>query len=333
MIGITQPIVKHSIAVERADDVAQAVPDALHIARTGRPGPVLIDLPVDVAAGPARDADARAVPARLPPADGPNGRQVRVAAARRSPRPGGRCSTRAAASSTPTRRPSWRRSRGSPALPVTTTLMALGAFPASRPALARDARHARHARGQLGDGRGRPDRRRRRALRRPRDRRARRVRPAARRSCTSTSTRRRSARTSPAHIPIVGDARLALDALARELRRAGRRRGRLAELVGADPRLAGRAPAARAGGAGRLRRPRSRARRAGRPRCGDAIVTTDVGQHQMWAANRLRFEPPAALAHLAAGWARWASACRPRSAPRPPLRARRSSACPARARS
>src|ERR671928_643166 len=56
VIGITQPIVKHSIAVERADDVAQAVVDALELAVTGRPGPVLIDLPVDVAAAPARDA-------------------------------------------------------------------------------------------------------------------------------------------------------------------------------------------------------------------------------------------------------------------------------------
>jgi acetolactate synthase-1/2/3 large subunit len=40
VIGITQPIVKHSIAIERADDCAQAVVDALHIARSGRPGPV-----------------------------------------------------------------------------------------------------------------------------------------------------------------------------------------------------------------------------------------------------------------------------------------------------
>ena len=38
VIGITQPIVKHSIAVERPDDVAQAVRDALHLASTGRPG-------------------------------------------------------------------------------------------------------------------------------------------------------------------------------------------------------------------------------------------------------------------------------------------------------
>ena len=71
VIGITQPIVKHSIAVERADDVAQAVVDALRIATSGRPGPVLIDLPNDIAIGPGARRDASALPARLPPAGAP----------------------------------------------------------------------------------------------------------------------------------------------------------------------------------------------------------------------------------------------------------------------
>src|SRR3954452_20100974 len=56
VIGITQPLVKHSIAIERTDDIAQAVVDALRIASTARPGPVLIDLPSDIASAPARDA-------------------------------------------------------------------------------------------------------------------------------------------------------------------------------------------------------------------------------------------------------------------------------------
>src|SRR5919204_5595193 len=55
VLGITAPIVKHSLSVERPDDVAQAVTDALHLARAGRPGPVLLDIPVDVAAAPARE--------------------------------------------------------------------------------------------------------------------------------------------------------------------------------------------------------------------------------------------------------------------------------------
>src|SRR4029079_10964986 len=41
VIGITAPLVKPSFAIERADDIAQAVVDGLHIATSGRPGPVL----------------------------------------------------------------------------------------------------------------------------------------------------------------------------------------------------------------------------------------------------------------------------------------------------
>src|SRR3982750_921180 len=52
VVGITHPIVKHSIAVERPDDAAQAIVDALHLAVSGRPGPVLVDLPTDIAASP-----------------------------------------------------------------------------------------------------------------------------------------------------------------------------------------------------------------------------------------------------------------------------------------
>jgi acetolactate synthase-1/2/3 large subunit len=47
--GITLPITKHNSLALRAEDLAQTVREAFHIARTGRPGPVLIDLPRDVA--------------------------------------------------------------------------------------------------------------------------------------------------------------------------------------------------------------------------------------------------------------------------------------------
>ncbi|NET08473.1 MAG: biosynthetic-type acetolactate synthase large subunit [Merismopedia sp. SIO2A8] len=46
--GITLPIVKHSYVVRRASDMAQIVAQAFHLASTGRPGPVLIDIPKDV---------------------------------------------------------------------------------------------------------------------------------------------------------------------------------------------------------------------------------------------------------------------------------------------
>jgi acetolactate synthase I/II/III large subunit len=46
--GITMPIVKHSWLVKRAEELPHALREAFHIARTGRPGPVLVDVPKDV---------------------------------------------------------------------------------------------------------------------------------------------------------------------------------------------------------------------------------------------------------------------------------------------
>ena len=48
IFGITLPIVKHSYVVRHAKDMARIVAEAFHIASTGRPGPVLIDVPKDV---------------------------------------------------------------------------------------------------------------------------------------------------------------------------------------------------------------------------------------------------------------------------------------------
>jgi acetolactate synthase-1/2/3 large subunit len=51
IIGITQPITKHSILVEEVEDLADAVREALAVAVEGRPGPVLVDIPKDVQQG------------------------------------------------------------------------------------------------------------------------------------------------------------------------------------------------------------------------------------------------------------------------------------------
>ncbi|MFC1549153.1 biosynthetic-type acetolactate synthase large subunit, partial [Candidatus Omnitrophota bacterium] len=48
MVGITRPITKHNYLVKDVKEIAKTVKEAFHIARTGRPGPVLIDFPVDV---------------------------------------------------------------------------------------------------------------------------------------------------------------------------------------------------------------------------------------------------------------------------------------------
>jgi acetolactate synthase-1/2/3 large subunit len=47
MTGITRSITKHNCLVKRADDLGRAIHEAFHIARTGRPGPVLVDITVD----------------------------------------------------------------------------------------------------------------------------------------------------------------------------------------------------------------------------------------------------------------------------------------------
>jgi acetolactate synthase-1/2/3 large subunit len=50
--GITYPVVKHSYLVKDADDLPRIMREAFHVATTGRPGPVLVDVPKDVGQGP-----------------------------------------------------------------------------------------------------------------------------------------------------------------------------------------------------------------------------------------------------------------------------------------
>ncbi len=55
--GITYPVVKHTYLAREGRDIPRIVREAFHIATTGRPGPVLIDVPKDVSQGPC-DAPA-----------------------------------------------------------------------------------------------------------------------------------------------------------------------------------------------------------------------------------------------------------------------------------
>ena len=52
MFGISMPIVKHSYLVKDPNDVPRVVKEAFHVATTGRPGPVLIDMPKNISASP-----------------------------------------------------------------------------------------------------------------------------------------------------------------------------------------------------------------------------------------------------------------------------------------
>ena len=47
-VGITRPVVKHNFLVKDVKDLAVTIKKAFYIARTGRPGPVLVDIPKDI---------------------------------------------------------------------------------------------------------------------------------------------------------------------------------------------------------------------------------------------------------------------------------------------
>jgi acetolactate synthase I/II/III large subunit len=127
--GITLPIVKHSYLVKSAAELPQIVHEAFHIASTGRPGPVVIDIPVDIALGELayHDADSIDLPGYRPTFKG-HVKQIRAAAKaiNEAQRPvlylgGGAIASDAA--------PEILRLAELRRLPVATTLMALGAFP------------------------------------------------------------------------------------------------------------------------------------------------------------------------------------------------------------
>lgn len=70
--GITLPITKHNYLVQDPDDLAHIVKEAFHVATTGRPGPVLIDIPKDVSAGHVKQQKATDIymPGYNPPTAG-----------------------------------------------------------------------------------------------------------------------------------------------------------------------------------------------------------------------------------------------------------------------
>lgn len=69
ILGVTLPIVKHSWVVRDPADIPAVIEEAFHVARSGRPGPVLVDLPKDVQVGMAADEYGFHYPNAVEPLD------------------------------------------------------------------------------------------------------------------------------------------------------------------------------------------------------------------------------------------------------------------------
>jgi len=131
--GITMPVTKHNWLITDAQDIPRVVKEAFHVATTGRPGPVLVDLPKDVANAPMEWYWPETVdlPGYKPTTKG-HPRMIREAAkligAARRPviyAGGGILKAHAAEA--------LRELVDMTGTPVVTTLMARGAFPDSHP--------------------------------------------------------------------------------------------------------------------------------------------------------------------------------------------------------
>ncbi|MER5474554.1 acetolactate synthase large subunit [Streptomyces sp. NPDC002685] len=133
IVGITMPITKHNFLVTSAEDIPRTIAEAFHLASTGRPGPVLVDITKDALQAQTVFSWPQAV--QLPgyrPRTRPHPRQVREAARliTSAERPvlyvgGGVLKAHATAE--------LRDLAELTGVPVVTTLMALGAFPGSHP--------------------------------------------------------------------------------------------------------------------------------------------------------------------------------------------------------
>ena len=131
--GITMPITKHNFLVKRTEDIPESIKAAFHIASTGRPGPVLVDVAKDALTGRAPfDFEDELVLPGYKPTSQPHGRQIKESARIicLSKRPvlyigGGVIKARA-----------WQELADLVELtgiPVVTTLMARGALPDAHP--------------------------------------------------------------------------------------------------------------------------------------------------------------------------------------------------------
>ncbi|MBA3371343.1 MAG: biosynthetic-type acetolactate synthase large subunit [Thermoleophilaceae bacterium] len=289
--GITLPVVKHSILIQDPRDIPKAISEAFHIASTGRPGPVLIDVPQDLSRADIdyEPVDSVSLPGYQPTLEG-NAKQIKLAAkalanARRPVIYAGGGVVNANASKELTELCLSDR------FPVTCTVMGLGAFPAphdqwlgmlgmhgTRSAnyamdeadliCAIGARFDDRITGKLSE-----------------------FAPRAKFIHIDVDPAEIS-KNVPAHIPIVGDAKRILTKLVREYRALGAERSRL---DGWWERIAGwreKHPLGYEDSEDSEIKPQYMIEAMYEATGGEAIVTSDVGQHQMWCAQYYDFPEP-----------------------------------------
>ena len=298
--GITRPATKHNYLVKRSEDLARVVHEAFYVARSGRPGPVVIDLPKDILIGPARYSPPSAAPHRsYRPQTEPDGGAIAraVALLKGAKRPviyvgGGVINAGDAASE------ALRRLVQLTGYPATSTLMGLGALPASDPRFlgmlgmhgTYEANLAMHGCDvMLAVGARFDDR------------------VTGKLAAFSPQSRKIHIDIDPSSInknvpvdlPIVADAVRALSALVAGWEADGATPDRTAlaawwrQIDGWRARECLRYTQSRAAGAiikpqYAIQRLHALTRESGRP----TYITTEVGQHQMWAAQFFGFEQP-----------------------------------------
>ena len=131
--GVTLPITKHNYLVTRAEDVGPAVREAFHVARSGRPGPVLVDITKDAQQGKAAFDPAFVPPRRHPRPTPPLDRDAVARAAdmiNQAERPIILAGQGIIASGSSAQLRCLAERAG---VPVALTLLGLGGFPASHP--------------------------------------------------------------------------------------------------------------------------------------------------------------------------------------------------------
>jgi acetolactate synthase-1/2/3 large subunit len=290
-IGITMPIVKHSFMIQHPMELPRTIHEAFHIARSGRPGPVVVDIPSDLSRAdiPYEPVEDVHLPGYQPTTNG-NQKQIRLAAkalagARRPVIYAGGGVVSAGASAELVELATVGR------LPVTCTLNGLGGFPAphaqwlgmlgmhgTRTAnytmdeadliVAVGARFDDRITGKLSE-----------------------FAPRAKFVHIDVDPAEIS-KNVPAHIPIVGDAANILPRLTAEYRALEPDPARLEDWWSRINLWRERHPLHYEDSPDSEIKPQYMVKSLYEATGGDAIVCTDVGQHQMWAAQYYDFPAP-----------------------------------------